>query len=340
MSIGFGSYLKDYLEFHNISQTEFANRLNISQKHMNEILNGKQTITLEMAVSIYHLTGIPIEFIIKSECRKYITDKLIEKYKTLDELNKYLKKNFYLKELEERNWIKFNNKTNAVQNYIDLMDFLKVRDFEALEKVKEKTLFKKTGNDLNKLNLWIARCNEMTENQTVSAYDKDNFLFLIDDLKKESYNKGIDLEKVTKLLNNYGIYFIVEKALSGTKVRGCFRVKGKNPAIYLTQNYSSKDSFYFELFHELGHCKSDFNEAKNKVIVEGTDLIENRADDFALKTMISNDVWNDIVTNVSENNCLQISKKYKIPMSFIVGRLAKFKVIKYDSDLYNKYKMY
>ena len=96
----------------------------------------------------------------------------------------------------------------------------------------------------------------------------------------------------------------------------------------MTQNYSSKDSFYFELFHELGHCKSDFNEAKNKVIVEGTDLIENRADDFALKTMISNDVWNDIVTNVSENNCLQISKKYKIPMSFIVGRLAKFKVIK------------
>ena len=178
MSIGFGSYLKDYLEFNNISQTEFANRLNISQKHMNEILNEKQTVTLEMTANIYHLTGIPIEFIIKSECRKYITDKLIEEYGTLNELNKYLKKNYYLKELEERNWIKFNNKTNAVQNYIDLMNFLKVKDFEALEKIKEKTLFKKTGNDLNKLNLWIARCNEMTKNQTVSEYDKDNFLFL------------------------------------------------------------------------------------------------------------------------------------------------------------------
>ena len=331
MSIGFGSYLKDYLEFHNISQTEFANRLNISQKHMNEILNEKQTLTLEMTASIYQLTGIPIEFIIKAECRKYITDKLIEEYGTLNELNKYLKKNYYLNELEERNWIKFNNKTNAVQNYIDLMDFLKVKDFEALERIKEKTLFKKTGNDLNKLNLWIARCNEMTKNQTVSAYDKDNFL--------ESYKKGIDLEKIQGLLNSYGIYFIVEKALSGTKVRGCFRVKGKNPAIYLTKNYSSKDSFYFELFHELGHCKSDFNEAKNKVIVEGTDLLEKRADNFALKTMISDDVWNEIINNASEKYCLQISKKYKIPMSFIVGRLAKFKKIKYDSELYNKYKM-
>ena len=339
MSIGFGSYLKDYLEFHNISQTEFANRLNISQKHMNEILNEKQTVTLEMTASIYHLTGIPIEFIIKAECRKYITDKLIEEYGNLNELNKYLKKNYYLKELEERNWIKFNNKTNAVQNYIDLMDFLKVKDFEALEKIKEKTLFKKTGNDLNKLNLWIARCNEMTKNQTVSVYDKDNFLFLIDDLKTESYKKGIDLEKIKVLLNSYGIYFIVEKALSGTKVRGCFRVKGKNPAIYLTKNYSSKDSFYFELFHELGHCKSDFNEAKSKVIVEGTDLLEKRADDFALKTMISDNVWNEIIGNASEKNCLQISRKYKIPMSFIVGRLAKFKIIEYDGEFYNEYKM-
>ena len=61
--------------------------------------------------------------------------------------------------------------------------------------------------------------------------------------------------------------------------------------------------------------------------------------DFALKTMISDDVWSEIINKVSEKNCLQISKKYKIPMSFIVGRLAKFKIIKYDSELYNKYKM-
>ena len=39
--------------------------------------------------------------------------------------------------------------------------------------------------------------------------------------------------------------------------------------------------------------------------------------------MISNDVWNEILKDISENNLLEKSKKYKIPMSFIVGRLAK-----------------
>lgn len=55
-------------------------------------------------------------------------------------------------------------------------------------------------------------------------------------------------------------------------------MRGKHPAIYITDNYAGKDSLYYELFHELGHCKSDYNEAKNKIIIEGTQLQEERAD--------------------------------------------------------------
>ena len=35
----FGQYLKDYLEYNKVSQTEFALRLGVTQKHINEILN-------------------------------------------------------------------------------------------------------------------------------------------------------------------------------------------------------------------------------------------------------------------------------------------------------------
>jgi len=38
----FGDYLKDYLIDNNISQSEFAIRLGISQKHMNELIKGKK----------------------------------------------------------------------------------------------------------------------------------------------------------------------------------------------------------------------------------------------------------------------------------------------------------
>ena len=335
--MGFGDYLKDYLEFYNISQSEFAIRLNITQKHMNEILNGKTDISLDLALAIQNLTEIPVEFIIKSEYRKKIRNYLYLN-NTEEELIEKLKKTFSIKELEKREWIRFNDITNIVQNYMDIFEFLKVRDFEALEKINEKTLFKKTGDDINKLSLWIARCDNLSRDQKVEEYNRLNFNFLIEDLKILSYEKGIDIDKIQKLLNCYGIYFIVEKALSGSKVRGCFKVKAKNPAIYITKNYSGKDSFYYELFHELGHCKSDYNEAKSKVIVEGDEKKEERADNFAINTMISKEIWEEIEKDYSEENITNISKKYKIPMSFIVGRLAKLKLINYKDKIYLKYK--
>lgn len=338
MNSGFGKYLKDYLEFYNISQSEFASRLGITQKHMNEILNGKSDITLEMAVNIEILTKIPISFIINSEHRKKVQKELMDKYKSEKNIAKKMKEEFSLKELNDRKWVDFKDISNPIQNYMDIMEFLKVKDLTALSKIQEKTLFKKNGNDLNKLNLWIARCDEIAKNQSINKYDSINFLLLISDIKEMSFKKGINIEELQKLLNSYGIYFVVEKALSGTKIRGCFKVKGKNPAIYITKNYIGKDSFYYELYHELGHCKSDYNEAKSKVIVEGNENQEKRADEFALNTMIDKDVWKKIENNIKENELVKISEDYKIPMSFIVGRLAKFNKINYSSKLYNKYK--
>lgn len=334
---GFGKYLKEYLEFNNISQTEFASRLGVTQKHMNELLNGKTAITLGRATEIYNLTGIPIEFIINAENRKNITNYLLKKYGSERELQNFIKENFYLNELIKRNWIDFKDYTNAIQNYMDLIDFLKVTNFEALDMVQEKTLFKKSGEDINKLSLWIARCDEIAKEQKVKEYVPAALNFLIQDLKEEAYNE-LSIEKIQEILNSYGIYFVVEKALTGTKVRGCFKVKGKNPAIYITKNYTGKDSFFFELFHELGHCKSDYNEAKNKIIVEGSKEQEERADKIALNSMIDKDIWKEIENNYKEENLLSISKINKIPMSFIVGRLAKTKKIQYKSSLYNKYK--
>ena len=129
--LGFGKYLKEYLEFNNLSQTEFASRLGVTQKHMNEILNGKMSITLERAAQIYHLTGIPINFIINAENRKLVTEYLLKKYGDEKSIQDAIKKQFFISELAKRKWVDFKDSSNAIQNYMDLIDFLKVTDLEA-----------------------------------------------------------------------------------------------------------------------------------------------------------------------------------------------------------------
>ena len=331
----FGKYLKDYLEFNNISQTEFAMRMGITQKHMNELLNGKTNVTLEMAANIERLTGIDAGFIINVENSKKIKEQIIEEYGSIENVRKVITKEYYINELKKNKWVNFRDDTDILQQCIDILNFLKIKDFNVLEKVEQQILFKKTGDDVKKISLWIAHCDEIVKEQKVKEYNSCNLLFLIQDLNIYAYNNETNVEKIKEILNNYGIYFACEKALRGTKVRGCFKVKGKQPAIYITDNYSGKDSFFFELYHELGHCKSDYNEAKNKVIIDGNEEKEKKADKFALNMMINEYIWKQILeTELNQKSIEEISKKYKIPMSFIVGRLAKINKISYTSKIY------
>ena len=335
--IYFGKYLKDYLEYSNISQTEFAMRMGITQKHMNEILNGKTNITLEMAANIERLTGIKSSFIISVENSRILKESILKEYGNLQHIKEEIIKKYYINELKKRKWIKFKDETDELQICIDLLDFLKIKDFEVVPKLEEQILFKKTGNDFNKIALWIAHCDETIKQQNVNEYNSYNLMLLIKDLQELAYNNSIDIDKVRELLNKYGIYFVCEKALPGTKIRGCFKVKGKQPAIYVTDNYAGKDSFFFELFHELGHCKSDYNEGKNKVIIDGNDLKEEKADKFALEVMIPENIWKKIVDGeINEKTLKEISIQEKTPMSFIVGRLAKNGIITYKSKLYRE----
>ena len=75
-----------------------------------------------------------------------------------------------------------------------------------------------------------------------------------------------------------------------------------------------------------------------KVIIDGNKEKEEKADKFALNTMIDEESWIEILkSDLKEVTLKNISEKYCIPMSFIVGRLAKNNKIKYDSKIYQKY---
>jgi len=336
--VGFGVYLRDYLEFYNISQSEFAIRLGITQKHMNEIINGKANITLELAANLSRLTSIDASFIIGVENAKKLKESILEDLGSVKAVDAMLKKNFAFEELRKRKWVCFLDVTSALQNYLDIIDFLKVKDLSIIPLLEKQVLFKKSGNDFNKLALWIARCDEVSLQQKVANYDKCNLLFLVQDINKYASGSKFDISAIQKLLNKYGFYFACEEPLSGTKVNGCFKVRGLKPTIYVTDSCKNKYDFFFEILHEIGHCKSDYNEAKSKTIFNSTDEKEARADKFANTMMIDDDVWSKVLeTDLSEKELLKISKNFHVPMCYIVGRLAKNKKISINGDMFKKY---
>lgn len=333
---GFGPILKDYLEYHKISQSDFAKRIGITQKHMNEILNNKTEISVELMLVINLITDIDVELIWQAEEEKRIFLYLKENFQDEKELKEYLK-SFSIRELKERKWLKFKDEKSLIQVCMDLFKFLSIKNFDIFNDYSEQTiLYKKNSQaDMNKVMLWIKHCDSLIQNIDICKYEKNKFVNLIYDLKALSLEK-FDEGKIVKCLNKYGIYLVIEDALKGTKIRGCMMVKADNPVIYLTRLYKDKASFYFALYHELGHVKSDFNKAKSKVIIDEDDILEKRADQFALDTMIDLSIWKEIVND--KDNVLNICKKYNIPVCFATSRLAKEGYIDYMSKLYNNYR--
>lgn len=329
---GFGSMLKDYLEYHKISQSDFAERLGITQKHINNILNENADISEDLMIAISLITDIDINLITFVETKKKLYDYLNNRFSNEKEINEFLN-SFYIKEMEKMNWITLNDKTSYLQNAYDLLKYLNVRDFNIFEKYsKEKIFFKKyDDSNLKKVFLWIKRCDSLIAKQNVSSYNSSNIALLLDDLNKER-NKPFDKSSLIKIFNKHGLYLVIEDALKGTKIRGCTKVVGDNPAIYMTCYLKEKSSFYFALYHELGHVKSDYNKAKSKVIIDGDDSLEKRADLFAVNQMIDEKTYKMILENFDDKE--KICKENNIPLCFLYSKLAHDKIIKYTDKLY------
>ena len=335
---GFGSMLKDYLAFYKISQTDFADRLGISSKHMNEILNENTNISEELMLAISLITDIDVNLIFYVENKKRVYEYLINEFKSEEKINEFLD-SFYLKEMEKKKWITLKDSESYVQKTIDLLNYLNVVNFDTLNNYLDgRVLYKKKSDaNLRKIYLWIKRCDKFINDQEVGDYNKDKLTLLLEELKIER-NKEFNIERLIKLFNKYGIYLVIEDALVGTKVRGCMLVKGNNPAIYMTKYLKEKASFYFALYHELGHIKSDYNKAKNKIIVDADDMSENeeKIDSFAVNQMIDNKVWDKIISDYPNKD--KICEDNNIPLCFLYSRLAYLDYISYNSKEYQEHR--
>ena len=331
---GFGSMLRDYLEYYKISQTDFADRLGISQKHMNEIINGKTKISPELMVLISLLTNIDVNLIFKAEQRKETYNKLIKEYKTEKEINKMLR-SYYLNDIVKKNWLKLKQPSSFVQNYLDLIEYLGIKDTNSINNyLNKRFLFKKADSNADnlKIYLWIKHCDNVIKDINVNKYDSSKLEELQKELELERMKK-FNINNLIKLFNKYGIILYVEDALPGSKVRGCVKVMIDTPVIYMTTYMKEKSSFYYTLYHELIHLKKDYNKLKNKTIIED-DNTEDDVDNSALEFMIPSTVYNEIIDNY--NNKDIICKENNIPLSFLYTRLAKEGRILYTSKEYRK----
>ncbi|MCU1463242.1 MAG: putative plasmid maintenance system, antidote protein, partial [Acidimicrobiales bacterium] len=107
-----GETLRERLAELNLSQTEVATRANLSTKHVNQIIQGGAPITLETAIVLERITGLPASYWNRREA-DYREGLLRSKSRVLTEDDEKWLRSLPIKELQKRDKLPANEKDHG-----------------------------------------------------------------------------------------------------------------------------------------------------------------------------------------------------------------------------------
>ena len=335
-AVRFKDYLMDYLEYHHITNKEFANRIGITPKHLIDILSGKRDLSSNLINHISIVTDIPSDYIYRIEAN-YKFEQAIETYLEKEHLTRtqYLKR-FHYQYLIKEKFLNFVDPENKMELIKDILKFLRVPTPEKVYEIDQTAYYKSKNEKPELLLLWLEKCYQKTLEQKVKTYRKENIEFLVCSLREYARQEQFDEEQLVRLFNENGIYLVIQDDIPGSKIRGAFKVHRGIPAIYLTHKHQRIADIYFALFHELAHCKTDFNKAQAASMVsyeQELDQAEEKADQEAYQWMVPDAYYQKI----RQNPTYQLRKETSYPKSFIAYRFAKDGVIDYGDPEYQRY---
>ena len=323
--------IKERLEIYSISQKELAIRLNVSEKHISELLNNKVLLTMDMAMALEKVINIKYEVLMGYEI-KYRG--FLEKEKELEKLKKEnldeICQKYQIDFMRKKKWLDLPERSSKSEKVYELLKFFGVKNMENILSVYSSRVyeysFKEDGYQIEPLLVWIRKCELEARKQNVEEYNKENFEKAILEIKSLIKKDDVDIfKKIKEICNENGVYFVMEEAVPNSKVRGAFTWIGENPLIQISLRYCSNDHFWFAFFHEVGHLMLHAKKSKNFIDTEDTEdkEMELEADNYSRNMILDDNIYKDFVeeNNYTKERIIKFAKENDIHPGIVVGRL-------------------
>jgi HTH-type transcriptional regulator / antitoxin HigA len=342
INIPVGEFIKDELEFRGWNQEDLANIMGTSQKTVNQIIKGKQGITVPTAIKLGTIFGQSPEYwlnLYNTYCIIEAEKGPLTKSKT-GELRKLYEK-YPISELKKKCWIPKTNDIGILQKYIERYKL----DKEPLK------IAARTGNLENRdqmlRNTWVNVSEYCAGFFEYKPYNKTKLLNIANHLSEYTI-KSNGVETLIQDLNDCGVGFLTLSHLPKTFLDGAVFSYKNNPIIVYTHRYDRTDNFWFTIAHEIAHVILHYNEKELYILDNLENLTEDekeiQADEFA-KSILKNDkviecleqLWykNDLSIEAKINVC---SKKVGICQSLVAGMLQFEWKSNYRSKIVNSMK--
>lgn len=340
-----GYYIKEIVDESGLTQEDFAKRLDTTPKNLSLLIRGEQRLSSDIAMKLARMVGTSISYWLNLQ-NSY--DALSTEFKSDEELAierkvfesldyKYFRDNFGLPSLPR----KIDEQIKEVRN------FLNVATLKVFTKRDMAVSFRSSTEELAEAN--TIKANAMVQIATNKAlrvdapkFNKNRFEEAVKYALTLTKNHNEFYPLLYKSFLEAGVIFVILPNLSGSKINGATKKIGDSIMLMVNDRRLNADSFWFTLFHEIGHIiNGDYGISFEKETGEQEELANKYAEDSLIPSKQYQE-FKDKNQFDLQSICLFANQINRDP-GIVLGRLQNDGIIGFDDwtmkPLRHKYKV-
>lgn len=342
-----GDTIQETIDTIAMSQAELAERIGRPKEKLNDIIKGREPITLKTAILLERVLGIAVSFWMARENEYRMELANMEQQEFLEGCYDWLDQ-FPVNEMKKMQWLPDTlNKAELVNALLKFFGIASPRQWEDIY-LKEAiaTAFKislANTKSPHAISAWIRIGEHKSSRQKLPEFDKSEFnnaLVVIKSLVIHHPDNFKD--QLHEICARCGVAVLYTPCLPKAPISGATWWKGKNPIIQLTGRYKTNDGFWFAFYHEAGHI---LKHGKKDIFLEDIQGSSNdkekelEADIFAQKYLFPPVAFGSLVARmpVNDNDIIEFANIYKTHPAIIIGQLQHSKKIEYQQ--FNHFKV-
>ncbi|MCK7485140.1 MAG: HigA family addiction module antitoxin [Bacillus subtilis] len=339
-----GYFVKEWIEQEEMSQEEFAHRVNMTPKTLSKLVNGLTPLTTEMANAFAAVTGTSIDLWQNLQSRY---DAALIRIHARKELEEDIA-------LIDQSICKFFSAIQVIPMKMNVEDVVvKLRGFfrqarlsnlvapSAMVNYRADAIGKAEMNPLL-VNLWVETMVIEAKDiltQPFSLHRIEEALSTIRAMTRRR-SSGI-FEPLRSLLQSCGVAFVVLPYLSKSHIKGATKWLSKDRVVIgLNNQHKFADAFWFTLFHELYHV---MQQRRNEISIDfdfrgKPNDEEAAADAFARDALIAPSDYVTLRQNwpITYPQLVKFADAIEIDPGIVIGRLQHDHLIPFSQ--WNQYK--
>lgn len=343
-----GYYIQEFVEESGLTQKDFANRLGTTPKNLSVLISGEQSLSIDIVVKLAAMLGTSEEywFNLQTAWNEMMAeihyDKQLELEKEVfkDIQYAYFREYFDLPDLPRK----------TKEQIEQVRKFLGVASLTVLKKADLAVDFRSIKNNFQESNLIKANILlQLAVNKVLQTdaphYNKAKFQQAIEFALTQTGNHQSFFPEIQKRFLEAGVVLVVLPHLPGSKINGATkRVDGK-VMIMVDDRGKYADTFWFTLFHEIGHVMNgDFGVSFYTEVEDETELA---ADEYAQNTLIPSEKYSEFVQTgeaCTAESIRQFAVSIDRDPGIVLGRLKRDEYVPYaetelSHELRHKYKV-